>query len=427
MASLALTLNTAEQTLLNTQTELATSSNNISNASTPGYAEETAVQTENPAISTMSGWLGTGASITTVTQARDNFVEQQLMNAMTSDSQYSSLASQLTTIQSTASDSGNTGISEALGNFFNAWSTLAQDPTGSSEQTAVYSAAHNLVSAIQSTYDQLNQIGGQIPGQISSTVTQANSLISQIATLNTDILRSSAVSQPNNLIDQRYEAMDSLAKLIPVTFSTNSDGTVNVNTTEVGSSVNLISGTTVAATISSTSGISGGELGGLLQAQTSLNGYLQQFNAFVGALGNQINTVSGLSVASGSTASSISMSSNFLSGLTSTQLGAIAQNMSNLQDNTVSFSYPSGSSSTLQGYLDSIQQTIGTDVQDANNNQSFYDSLKSQLQTQQQSISGVSLDQEMVSVIQYQQIYQAAAKVIQTASTLMSTAINMVQ
>ncbi len=36
MASLALTLNTAEQTLLNTQTELATSSNNISNASTPG-------------------------------------------------------------------------------------------------------------------------------------------------------------------------------------------------------------------------------------------------------------------------------------------------------------------------------------------------------------------------------------------------------
>ncbi len=375
----------------------------------------------------MSGWLGTGASITTVTQARDNFVEQQLMNAMTSDSQYSSLASQLTTIQSTASDSGNTGISEALGNFFNAWSTLAQDPTGSSEQTAVYSAAHNLVSAIQSTYDQLNQIGGQIPGQISSTVTQANSLISQIATLNTDILRSSAVSQPNNLIDQRYEAMDSLAKLIPVTFSTNSDGTVNVNTTEVGSSVNLISGTTVAATISSTSGISGGELGGLLQAQTSLNGYLQQFNAFVGALGNQINTVSGLSVASGSTASSISMSSNFLSGLTSTQLGAIAQNMSNLQDTTVSFSYPAGTSSTLQGYLDSIQQSIGTDVQDANNNKSFYDALKSQLQTQQQSISGVSLDQEMVSVIQYQQIYQAAAKVIQTASTLMSTAVNMVQ
>ena len=73
MAGLALTLNIAEQSLLNSQTELATSSNNISNANTPGYAVETAEQKENPATWTTSGWMGAGASITTVTQARDNF------------------------------------------------------------------------------------------------------------------------------------------------------------------------------------------------------------------------------------------------------------------------------------------------------------------------------------------------------------------
>ena len=76
--------------------------------------------------------------------------------------------------------------------------------------------------------------------------------------------------------------------------------------------------------------------------------------------------------------------------------------------------------------MSNIQQTIGDDVQQANNNQTFYDSLQTQLQSQQQSVSGVSVDQEMISVIQDQQVYEAAAKVVSTVDTLMSTAINMV-
>ncbi len=83
MAGLTVTLNTAAQTLLNTQMEIQTSSNNISNASNTGYSRQTAVQTDNPAILDPFGWLGTGASITQITQMRDQFLEQQLMNAMT--------------------------------------------------------------------------------------------------------------------------------------------------------------------------------------------------------------------------------------------------------------------------------------------------------------------------------------------------------
>ena len=187
MAGLTLTLNIAAQTLQNTQLEIQTASNNISNASTTGYATETAVQTENPSIHTTSGWLGTGATISQITQARDQFLEQQLMNAMSDDSQYTSLSSELTSIQSACADSGDDGISQALGNFFDSWSTLSQDPTGLSEQTGVYSAAKSLASAVQSTYNQLNQIATQIPGQIQNTVNQANTLINQIAQLNTAI------------------------------------------------------------------------------------------------------------------------------------------------------------------------------------------------------------------------------------------------
>ena len=49
MGGLTLTLNTAEQTLLNTQVEIQTSSSNISNANNTSYSRQIAVQQDNPA------------------------------------------------------------------------------------------------------------------------------------------------------------------------------------------------------------------------------------------------------------------------------------------------------------------------------------------------------------------------------------------
>ncbi len=437
MAGLSVTLNIASQTLQNTQTEIQTSSNNISNASTTGYATETAVQTDNPSILTASGWLGTGASVTQITQARDQFLEQQLMNSMSSDSQYKSLSTELTSIQSACSDSGDDGISQALGSFFDSWNTLAQNPTGLSEQSGVYSAAQDLAGAVQSTYNQLNQIATQMPGQIQDTVDQANTLINQIAQLNTSIAKSQTPTcQPNDLIDARYQAMDSLAKLIPVSFSQDPvTGMVNVTTTETTTNgsgpLTVVSGAT-ASPITTPSTITGGQLGGLLQAQTNLSGYIGQLNDFATTLMGQVNTISegnppnaACAVFSGADASSITASSTFLSGQTSTGLSSCAQAMAALQDNPITFS--DGTSATPEEYLSNIQQTVGNDVQQAGNNQSFYDTLQSQLQTQQESVSGVSLDQEMINVIQDQQVYEAAAKVVETVSTLMTSVINMVQ
>jgi len=434
MAGLNVTLDIGLQTLQNTQTEIETASNNISNASTAGYATETAVQTANPAILTPSGWLGTGATISQITQARNQFLEQQLMNAMSDDSQYTSLSTQLTSIQSACSDSGDDGISQALGNFFDAWNTLAQNPTGLSEQTGVYSAAQGLASAVQSTYNQLNQIATQMPAQIQNTVDQANALIAKIAQLNTAIAQNQTLTcQPNDLIDARYQAMDSLAQLIPVSFSQDpTTGMVNVTTS--GALPVVTGATAIPLTTATSSTITGGQLGGLLAAQTNLTGYISQLNDFASTLMSQVNNISetseggnlnpALAVFSGTDASSITASTGFLSGPTAAELGSSAQAMGDLQDSQLTFS--DGTSATPEQYLSNIQQTVGDDVQQANNNQSFYDSLKSQLQTQQQSVSGVSLDEEIVKIIQDQQIYEAAAKVIETASNLMNTITSMV-
>ena len=434
MAGLSVSLYTALQTLQNTQTEIQTASNNISNAATTGYSEETAVQTENPAVLTTSGWLGTGATISQITSARNQFLEQQLMSAMSDDSQYTSLSTQLTAIQSACADSGNDGISQALGNFFSAWSTLAQDPTGLTGQTAVYSAAQNLAGAVQSTYNQLNQIATQIPGQITDTVNQANALIDQIAQLNTTIAQTQAQNpscQANELIDQRYQAMDSLAQLIPVSFSQDpTTGMVDVNTSESTGSPAVVSGGE-AFPISADSFFTGGQLGGLQTAQGNLESYMNQLNTFTDGLMSQVNSITegdppnvALAVFTGSGASSIAASTTFLNGQTSDALSSWAQALGDLQDTQVSFS--DGTTATLEQYLGNIQQNVGDDVQQANNNQNFYDALQTQLQTQQESVSGVSTDQEMINVIQDQQIYEEAAKVVETVSDLMSAVMSMI-
>jgi flagellar hook-associated protein 1 FlgK len=433
MAGLSVTLNTALQTLQNTQTEIQVASNNISNATTPGYAEEVADQTESAAVQTGSYWIGTGATITQITQARDQFLEQQLMNAMSDNSQYTSLSGELTSIQSACADSGSDGISQALGNFFSSWSTLAQNPTGLTGQTAVYSAAQNLASAVQSTYNQLNQIATQIPGQITDTVNQANTLIDQIAQLNAAIAQSSTpTDQANELIDQRYQAMDSLAQLIPVSFSQDgATGMVNVSTTETGGQVAVVVGGNTFP-VSEFVTYTGGQLGGLQTAQTNLSGYISQLNTFANTLMTQVNNISevsqgspanpALAVFTGAGASGMTASTTFLNGPTAAELSSSAQAISELQDSQISFD---GTPATPEQYLSNIQQNVGNDVQQANNNQSFYNSIQTQLQTQEQSVSGVSTDQEMINVIQDQQIYEEAARVVDTVSTLMSTITSM--
>jgi flagellar hook-associated protein 1 FlgK len=432
MLGLGLTLNTAAQTLQNSQTSLQVSSNNISNASNTWYAEEVPVQTETPDIETTAGWLGTGASIGQITQMRNQFLEGQLMGANSEYSQYSALASQLQTIQSEDSDNGTTGISQALGSFFNSWDTLSQDPTNSSTQATVEQSAQNLATTIQTTYNSLNQISTTgLPNQIQDTVNQANTLISQIAQINANIVQAQADSQEspaNGLIDQQYKALDNLSNLIPVSYTQNANGSFTVTTNETSGPVTVVSGS-VGTDITTTSAVTGGQLGGLLQAQTNLTGYMNQLNTFTSELISQVNNLNGAgggsAVFTGANASSIGASTTFLSGQTTAGLNSVATSIGNLQGAQLNFS--DGTTNTLPGYLSGIQQQIGTDLQTANNNSSYNQSLQTQLQSQQQSFSGVSIDQEMINIINNQQVYEAASKVVETVSTLLSTAIGMVQ
>jgi flagellar hook-associated protein 1 FlgK len=85
-----------------------------------------------------------------------------------------------------------------------------------------------------------------------------------------------------------------------------------------------------------------------------------------------------------------------------------------------------GSSSTFEEYYNSLVSKVGGDMQSAEAYFNHQSDMVVQLENRRESISGVSLDEEMINLIKFQTAYNAAAKLISTADELLQTVLNMV-
>ena len=84
-----------------------------------------------------------------------------------------------------------------------------------------------------------------------------------------------------------------------------------------------------------------------------------------------------------------------------------------------------GASATVSGAYASIVSDVGNRTNITEVNLDARQGLTDQLTAVQQSESGVNLDEEAANLIRYQQYYQANARVIDTAGTLMDTILNL--
>ena len=100
--------------------------------------------------------------------------------------------------------------------------------------------------------------------------------------------------------------------------------------------------------------------------------------------------------------------------------------LAELADSTVSFYTTSGESrATLSAYLNGLASKVGMDVESATFSAAYAGSLTEDLNTRRLSVSGVNMDEELTNLMKYQQCYQAAAKLIQTASDMFDTVLSL--
>jgi flagellar hook-associated protein 1 FlgK len=283
-------LNTAVSGLLAFQQELDTTSNNISNANTPGYSRETTdlVSVPGPYIGQLS--IGDGVQVSSVQRVYDQTVASQVVSATSAYNQLNSFSTQAAAVDNLLG-STTSGLSSQLQSLASALQTVANSPTSSASRQAFLSQAQQLVSSLQNDDSSLQSLQSQANTQLTSDASEVTSLGQSIATLNQQIMADTSQSSqaPNSLLDQRDQLINQLATYANVTTTQQSDGSVNVY---IGSGQTLVTGTT-AATLSAipngydpsqedlalsspagpidvTQQISGGTLGGTLQFRSQM-------------------------------------------------------------------------------------------------------------------------------------------------------------
>lgn len=212
------------------QINLLTTSHNITNADTPGYSRQQAIQSTNIPQSTGAGFIGNGVNVSTVKRLHNQFLTTQLLQVQTQSSQLAAHHTQISRIDNILADP-IAGLSPALQDFFNGINDVASNPSSVSSRQAMLSNAESLVSRLHSLDGQLSDMRDGVNTEIKSTVNEINALTGQIAKLNHNIMlaEGAAAGQPaNDLYDQRDELINQLSRFVNADVVKQGDGTYNV-------------------------------------------------------------------------------------------------------------------------------------------------------------------------------------------------------
>jgi flagellar hook-associated protein 1 FlgK len=229
--------------LLAQQRALAATSNNIANATTPGYSRQRVELSERAAERLGGNFIGTGVDATSVRRLTDDILAAQVRSAAAAFSRSDAFAGLASTLDNLLADS-ETGLNMTLQSFTNAVQDLSNDPASTTHRQVLLSEARNLASRFKTFDQRLSQIDQESSARINATVVEINSLGDSIAEVNRQVLASgSPGSPPADLLDQRDRLLERLAELVSVDTAAQRDGTLTVF---IGSGQALVLGTTAA-------------------------------------------------------------------------------------------------------------------------------------------------------------------------------------
>jgi len=442
MAGLSATLEVGKQSMLNSQVGMQTASHNIANAENTNFARQRVRWASNRAYEIFAGWQGGGASITEISQQRDRFLERSLMNAVSRQHASQARMDTIERAEVLVAPGGEQGLNGILGEFWEAWDGLHQNPEGLAEQNLVVAKSAQLAEGVAQVQGDLDELYGEITKVLQDEIQgKVLPLLERIADLNQEIRRLETPNRPaNDLRDERYGALMELVEFLPIEVSEQSDHSVTVTLGQ--GTITLVEGDTFVADIRYDAGLhnvtfedinnpgvmlsttlDGGRFQGWLQAATDIDGYRTDLDAFAATLVQEVNTIHGTPVFA-LDEGDLALDAAFNQ---STVNGAAALDMASLQNQVVTFP-PGGPGvdDTFSAFLGQLQQQIGLDRNAASGKYDFQSALIDELRARQQSFSGVSLEEEMVDMLQYQHTFNAAGKVVQVASEMLDTVINLV-
>ncbi len=439
-------LNTAYSGLKAAQVGIDTASHNVANAHTKGYTRQIVdLQTRFPFLS-QYGPLGSGVEVARISRARDAFLDDRVRSAYDTQGSLKERADLLGRLEGQMNEP-DLGVSRALGEVWTAFEDVALNPSDNAARSNALSELSNLTGRINGVRAGWDRLEGDAVDRLRLRIDDANTALRQLADLNTAIQDTTAFAgAPNDLLDQRDLLIDKLAQTVGASSQFQSNGTVRV----VLGGVGLVDGSSVqpmsvgappgfAIAAAGTTVVAGGEVAGIQKfLTTDLASYRTRLDTYSIDLVNAFNTQHALGQTATATPGGPLLSYNpanpsgsiavvitnpallAVSGSPfAANSGTNAQAMANLRTslsantNTLTFD------ASIRGFI----TDLGALTQNETQATLSQDELVAAAELTRKGTHGVSLDEEMVQMLQFQHSYSASARMMTTVDQMLETLI----
>ena len=215
--------------LQSAQSGMLVTSQNVTGSSVEGYVRRTSNVRINGLSPTSADITGTSFAVEGFTRFFDNLLQGQLLSQQSKTSYSQTLTQSVAPLDAMLTEPA-TSIATALGNFFNAAGSIANEPSNAAYQQSLIGNARLVADRMRGLADAVGQISSNASQALADVLNQANSLTPQLASVNAKIKASAVpgVSAPSaDLLDERDRIVGKLQELTGGTTLINEDGTAS--------------------------------------------------------------------------------------------------------------------------------------------------------------------------------------------------------
>ena len=457
-------LSIARSGLAASQAQISTASQNVTNAQTPGYSRQRVTLNPGYPEQLPFGTFGTGVLVANVVRMRDELIDSSYRRDSGAASSTEERRDALLAVESVLGEPSSVGLANSLEQFWAAWSDLSTNPDAGAGRGVVRQRGAQVAAQLNSFGNQIEDARTVARSRLLETADRVNALASQVADINARIVSAEAAGvQAPDMRDQRDLRIDELAALIGATAYPQDDGSVNVNVggdslvdgaefksvriqamrndpTKLGVALGTLP---AGGAPTETMYQLGGQLAGTVdsynvifpEAQANLdviaNTIVRETNSRhrAGFIGNA--AAGDFFDASRTTARTIQLDATIVADVNRVAASGIANEpgdnsvalaLSQLRNTPVAINGQSVSIS--EGYRNAVA-SIATQVNGVSGTAAAARTLASQTDARRESVKGVSIDEEMVNLIKYQQAYSAAARLVSVVDEMSQTLINL--
>lgn len=456
MGGLLNALNAGRTSLSTNQKAIEIAGNNIANVNTPGYSRQNAVLTPYPALNFGEFFIGQGVKISNVTREHDVFINAQILDKNQTLGEESARSTPLNELERIFGISENSLATE-VDRFFDAWQELSTNPSGQTERDIVLQRGDLLARGFQSAVSELDSAEKNINNTLASKIDAVNFKLTEVADLNERIASVEAGGQSaNSFRDRRDMLLEDLSFSLGIQSFEEGTGMVSVQLpgglplvqggsalrlegVQNGNNIDLtlqLGGTSLAINSNNL----GGEFKGLVELRdnfipamradldtmayglaTAVNS-AHQAGVGLDGVGNRDFFVAPVSV---DAARNLTLALSNGSEIAAGESAAPGDNLNAKKIAALGSAKVLNSQDTLVGFYGKMTAKVGIEAAQNRLTQGGAEDAMVQLQNLREGKVGVSLEEEMISLIQYQKGFEASAKFLSTIDEMMDTILSL--